>query len=978
MTNQNIELELGSGEQIISESEAFKTVDQSNLKTLKTRRKSSVDFLQKANLKLKMRQKLLDARSHIAERKAGRFVISQRNPLKLFWDCCNLAFLTYSIFEIFYALGFATEACDWPWYAVLDLIVDCFFMCDCILNFFSAYQEISTGREITEWETIAKNYVCGWFVLDFTSSIPIDRIVCAIGNISSSQVRFLKFARLLKVLRILRLLRTAIRLEEEFGHLLHSSVRFMKFLILMALFIHICATFWFLSIEWGNCQIPAEWGLAAYFVCGCSADEDCVDWNWLVKYAGGQENYQRSMANRSHYLPALYYTVVTMTTLGYGDITPSNDYELAAACVLSLLGAVMFSFLIGAIGGLLSRTNAVELAIEDSVSRCIDLVRFKGMPHTFEKEVRRQLTHAMTAAPHNFADLAVLPRATRNRLLGSLAAELLSGLDLLLSLDEDARARLVQVLRPCVFDRGDWVFRAGDAATELYWIRSGEVSLLGFSDPRSPRDEPAGRTAPRSSLSVDGGDWAVRPGAEEDRAVSSARRGEIFGELELFDVDTGSDLGEQAAAAGDGCDSELERRDRGLRLGRYRVCGARARTRCELLELRQEDLEGTVRALMPSLYANILQCATERGRGVEWERHYERMRETLAERTRSWGRMLARSSIQAGAVARKWSSGADSAGGFHPSSESRAGSPLAASATAAGAGRPSHVWGRAVSYCAGGASASLRAAAAESALSAGGAGSTRRSVPRRGSVPALGSPGEDAARKPAENRTAAEARGARSGGGLKAAGQAPAPAERPEPGAQLDGLRADVLALQAQVGQVLVLLEGRAAGAQGLVGKPDRGVAHLKGGQDGGSGGGPESPGLGSDGGGREHGPPDVRVATAADARPAPAGRNQLPQAAGPAQSDGLGSPGARSGAAGAPPAPAPELGAGALAGSRGRGRRPPPAQREAAARTGVAAAAAAAGGDGARVARTGGPGPVGNGDVDAVGGAPPRQCSPR
>jgi CRP-like cAMP-binding protein len=697
-----------------------------------------------SHIRLNLNRRLQEARVTISERKAGRFVIFPRNPYKLIWDSLNLLILTYSIFRIFYALAFTLEICEWTPFTILDLVTDCFFLCDCFLNFFTSIEDSESGTQVSDLWTISKRYALGWFPLDLASSMPIDRIVCAMTNFNSSEIRFLKFIRLLKVFRILRILRIATRLEEEFGHLLHSSVRFIKFLCLMMLFTHICSCLWYLTIEWASCQVP-EGFEGPYVSCGCGPDQVCEDWNWLIKYAGTRELFELTVQNRSHYLISLYYTVVTLTTLGYGDITPSNDLEFAFSTILSLLGAIMFSFLIGSIGRLLTRSNVIEISIEENTSKLVDFCRFKTMPAAFEKGVRRQICHAMNVAPHFFTDISLLPRATQNRVLDAIANELLSGIPLLVGLDPDCRARLVQVLRPCSFLEGETIFRARDIATDLYWVRSGEVSILDFDD--APRDEGAhGESKAHGS------------------GVSRCTTGELFGEVEVLPP---QDVGHFSDNQG------------------LRVCGARARTRCELLELRQADLEGVVRPLMPELYRAIARCGAERAHRVDWAQHDARTARRQERLEADWLERVGLPRRKRTAVAFRWLLDSEPESlGLGPPRDSDGG------LSARLAGPPDPADADAEHVMAGGATGRRQAP--------GGAGPRSRPGPSAGTAAAAYGPGAGIRRNTLSMRRrlrggATPSASARGAGG---AGEAEGIAE----------LRVEVLALRAELGQVLSLL----------------------------------------------------------------------------------------------------------------------------------------------------------------------------
>eukprot|EP00961_Rhodomonas_salina_P280250 3786058-Rhodomonas_salina.3 len=58
------------------------------------------------------------------------------------------------------------------------------------------------------------------------------------------------------------------------------------------------------------------------------------------------------------YVVSLYWTVTTMTTVGWGDITPQSVPEVAFTLLVLLQGGATFSYMVGNMASLISRCEA--------------------------------------------------------------------------------------------------------------------------------------------------------------------------------------------------------------------------------------------------------------------------------------------------------------------------------------------------------------------------------------------------------------------------------------------------------------------------------------------------------------------------------------------------------------------------------------------------------------------------------------------
>jgi hypothetical protein len=50
------------------------------------------------------------------------------------------------------------------------------------------------------------------------------------------------------------------------------------------------------------------------------------------------------------YIYSMYWSITTIVTVGYGDITPQNEYEVIVTIFTELIGCAVFGYLLNVIG----------------------------------------------------------------------------------------------------------------------------------------------------------------------------------------------------------------------------------------------------------------------------------------------------------------------------------------------------------------------------------------------------------------------------------------------------------------------------------------------------------------------------------------------------------------------------------------------------------------------------------------------------
>ena len=269
------------------------------------------------------------------------------------------------------------------------------------------------------------------------------------GGAGTRVIKLLRMLRLLKLLRLARINRLVRKYEEEFASLM-TTMKLGKLIIVIVVVGHwlSCVFFFAGEIDADTFDDPdgfepgldrngndtIGWVFRQFDSEECGPGR-CYAQKYLTSFC--ECRVQKIPFSLRHLFFAAYVTstcchdqldwaVMTMTTVGYGDIVPQTKYEMFTCVVAMVIGGFIFGMIVGALAELSKRANAGELMRQEAVSR-VQMILSSGVARgAVTPELCRRIKHHCSNMLERNTSLDInkfvleLPPALRNEMAASM------------------------------------------------------------------------------------------------------------------------------------------------------------------------------------------------------------------------------------------------------------------------------------------------------------------------------------------------------------------------------------------------------------------------------------------------------------------------------------------------------------------------------------------------------------------------------
>ncbi|NXA77583.1 KCNH2 protein, partial [Thryothorus ludovicianus] len=390
-----------------------------------------------------------------------RWTILHYSPFKAVWDWLILLLVIYTAIFTPYSAAFllsdSEEAqrhhCGYSCSPlnVVDLIVDIMFIIDILINFRTTY--VNSNEEVVSHPAkIAIHYFKGWFLIDMVAAIPFDLLIFGSGSEETTTL-----IGLLKTARLLRLVRVARKLDRysEYG----AAVLFLL-MCTFALIAHWLACIWYAI---GNVEGQRTGWLHA-----------------LGQQIGKPLNGSFGPSIKDKYVTALYFTFSSLTSVGFGNVSPNTNSEKIFSICVMLIGSLMYASIFGNVSAIIQRLYSGTARYHTQMLRVKEFIRFHQIPNPLRQRLEEYFQHAWSYT--NGIDMnAVLkgfPECLQADICLHLNRSLLQNCAPFRGATKGCLRALAMKFKTTHAPPGDTLVHAGDVLTALYFISRGSIEIL--------------------------------------------------------------------------------------------------------------------------------------------------------------------------------------------------------------------------------------------------------------------------------------------------------------------------------------------------------------------------------------------------------------------------------------------------------------------------------------------------------------------
>lgn len=391
-----------------------------------------------------------DEKDHVNNYLTLRFIANSKR--RICWDFVIL------VISLYYAVRV-----NYEWYRctplgsgslVAEIILSVILLLDILVQANTMYYD-EHGRLVDDLETIVRSYATSWMIPDLLGAIPLDLILLGINPDDPCAVGGYLVVRTFRIMRLIRVFVSIFENSDVPGGLSTPSYIYfvyrvspaIKAAVFLILFFHVLTVGWLQVSDDGRAN-------------PISTNEP--DQNRTVTY-----------------VDALYYTIYTLSTIGYGDIKVETSSQRIYTIFLDLCAVMFNGLVISQISAFLTEAD-IDKFRKQRMSETLAVLKYFNVNKTLQSEI---LSFQSYLLEHNLSSqhrelYSGLPAPMQEKVVLAMRLKLINLVPVFNDCLPDVKLALANSLVNSVFCPQQFIIVAGEVGTQMFFLGHGVADVI--------------------------------------------------------------------------------------------------------------------------------------------------------------------------------------------------------------------------------------------------------------------------------------------------------------------------------------------------------------------------------------------------------------------------------------------------------------------------------------------------------------------
>lgn len=344
------------------------------------------------------------------------------------WLAVIFAAVVFSAAEAPFTFTFDTNLQMWQ--VVADVIISGLFIAD----FIYSIRKYQKQNDLPLPKRMSKNKFIFNSIIDVLASIPFDYLFYLFGPVAGVSIRTVKLIRMIRLIRIVKVVQIFNSMPLISGWL-KIGLAFISSMIV---------------VHWFSCF-------------------------WIMFHP-----IPPGIDRTSYYIECFYWAVTTLTTVGYGDITPKSNAGRIYTMFVMFVGVGVYGFVIGNISRIFAESARYKEKTREKLSELNAFMKYYHIPSKLQSSVFNYYGHLYNKrlSDNDTQIIAELPHALKQELQVFMNMKLIRNLPIFQFCSLSCLREVSACLEQKFYSPSDTIINIGELGDEMFIIAHGSVDVI--------------------------------------------------------------------------------------------------------------------------------------------------------------------------------------------------------------------------------------------------------------------------------------------------------------------------------------------------------------------------------------------------------------------------------------------------------------------------------------------------------------------